>query len=147
MIIDEKTDLELVKKFFTKDRFVALSGIEIDTVSEESATVSVAIDERHENANGYVQGGLIYTLADFAFAVLSNYTHPATVTQGGNIQYLRPAKGKKLTAMAREIERAGHNSVCEVLITDDANQTVAVAHFNGFVKDIDKKEMMERLSK
>ena len=49
--------------------------------------------------------------------------------------------------MAREIERAGHNSVCEVLITDDANQTVAVAHFNGFVKDIDKKEMMERLSK
>ena len=147
MFIDEKTDLEIVRKFFTKDKFVALAGIEIDAVSETEATVSARIDERHQNANGCVQGGMLYTLADFAFAVLSNYTHPATVTQAGNISYLRPALGGRITATAREVERAGHNTVCEVVIKDDTSQTVAVAHFNGFVKDIDKKELWEKLSK
>ena len=147
MFIDEKTDLEIVRKFFTKDKFVALSGIEIDAVSSTSATVSVRIDERHQNANGCVQGGMLYTLADFAFAVLSNYVHPVTVTQAGNISYLRPGFSGKITATAREVECVGHNSVCEVVIKDDTNQTLAVAHFNGFVKEIDRKELWEKLSK
>lgn len=147
MLIDEKTDLELVKKFFTNDKFVDLAGIEIDSVSEENAVVSAKIDTRHQNANGFVQGGMLYTLADFAFAVLSNYKHPATVTQCGNISYLRPAQGERITATARELERAGHNTVCEVRIQDDKAQTVAIAHFNGFVKDMDKQQLWEKLSK
>lgn len=147
MIIDEKTDLEIVRKFFTKDKFVRLAGIEIDAVSEERAVVSANADERHENANGCVQGGMLYTLADFAFAVISNYKHPATVTQGGHIQYLRPAKIGKLTATAWETERAGHNSVCEVRIVDATGQVVAVAHFNGFIKEMDKEELWKKLSK
>ncbi|MBR2024004.1 MAG: PaaI family thioesterase, partial [Clostridia bacterium] len=106
-------NVERMKKFFTKDEYVALSGITIDAVNEDSAVVSVQLENKHCNANGFAQGGLIYTLADFAFAVLSNYNHPVSVTQCGNISYLRPGTGKKLIATAREVERAGHNSVCE----------------------------------
>ena len=147
MILDETKDLEIVKKFFMNDNFARLVGIEIDSVSEERAVVSVKVDERHENANSCVQGGMLYTLADFAFAVISNYKHPVTVTQGGHIQYLRPATGTKLTATAWETERVGHNSVCEVRIVDDTEQTVAVAHFNGFVKEINKEQLWGKLSK
>ncbi len=147
MWIDEKSDLEIVKKFFKKDKFVALAGIEIDEVTEEKAVVSAKVEDCHENANGCVQGGMLYTMADFAFAVLSNYKHPATVTQVGSISYLRPAKGKRITAIARESERAGHNSICEVVIKDDNDVTVAIAHFNGFVKDMDKQQLIEKLSK
>ena len=146
MFVDEKQDLEIVKKFFTKDKFVQLAGIEIESISQEKAVVSAKIDDRHENANGCVQGGMLYTLADFAFAVLSNYLHPATVTQCGNISYLRPAKGSKITATVWEEERAGHNSVCAVRLQDDTGVTVAMAQFNGFIKEIDKQELWKKLS-
>lgn len=140
-------NVELLKKFFTKDKYVALSGITIDEVDEDSAVVSVQLGEKHCNANGFAQGGLIYTLADFAFAVLSNYKHPATVTQCGNISYLRPATGEKLTATAREVERAGHHNVCEVLIKNDSGKTVAIAQFNGFIKEMEEEELWKEISK
>lgn len=140
-------NVERMKKFFTKDEYVALSGITIDAVNEDSAVVSVQLENKHCNANGFAQGGLIYTLADFAFAVLSNYNHPVSVTQCGNISYLRPGTGKKLIATAREVERAGHNSVCEVVIENDDGTTVAIAHFNGFIKEVDKEKFWEELSK
>ena len=128
--------MEKIRQFFEKDRFVALSGIVIESVSEEEAVVSAEINENHLNANGSVQGGMLYTLADFAFAVLGNYKHPATVTQVGSISYIRPALTKKITATARETERAGHTCICEVTIKNDEDKTVCVAHFNGFVKEI-----------
>lgn len=139
----KKTDLERIKKFFAKDEYATLSGISIDGVDDERAVVSVKLSSNHYNANGCAQGGLIYTLADFAFAVLSNYKHPATVTQGGDIRYLLPGTGEKLIATAREVARAGRNSVCEVVIENDDGKTVAVAQFNGFIKEMDKQTFWE----
>ena len=88
----------LIRCFFEADEFVKLAGIEIAEITEEKAVITAKIGKQHLNANGSVQGGMLYTLADFAFAVISNYKHPVTVTQGGHIQYLRPATGTKLTA-------------------------------------------------
>lgn len=129
-------DLQTVRRFFEKDKFVALSGIEIESVTEEEAVVSAKINENHLNANGCVQGGMLYTLADFAFAVICNCKHPITVTQVGNISYIRPGFTEKITAYARETERAGKTCLCEVVIKDADNQTLCIAHFNGFIKEI-----------
>ncbi len=137
-------DLETVRRFFEKDKFVKLSGIVIESVSNEEAVVSAEIGENHLNANGSVQGGMLYTLADFAFAVLSNYKHPITVTQVGNISYVRPAFSKKITATARETDRAGHTCLCEVTVKGDDDTTLCVAHFNGFVKEIDETELRKK---
>ena len=126
---------QLLIESFKKDKFAELAGIEIEEITEESATVSVKLDERHLNAIGFVQGGMLYTLADFAFAVLGNYLHSVTVTQGGRIDYVRPAKTSFLKATATEIIRTGHNTVCDVVITDDEGKTVCLCRFNGFVKE------------
>lgn len=138
------TDLELVKRIFEDDGFVKLSGAEIVDVSKESAVVRAEIFKRHLNANGSVQGGMLYTLADFAFAVLQNYLHPITVTQCGNISYVRPAVTKYITATAVEIVRVGHNTVCEVTVRDDNDETVCVCSFNGFVKDVPMSVLKEK---
>ena len=127
---------EILKKYFAKDGYVKLSGIEIAEITEEKAVVCAKVQPHHLNGNGFVQGGMLYTLADFAFAVLSNYLHPMTVTQGGQITYLRPAKTELLTATATETARAGHNTVSEVVIQDDAGTVMCICHFNGFVKDV-----------
>lgn len=144
MEIDE---IKAMKNFFKNDKFVQLAGIEIAQISKTQAVVSAEIKPEHLNANGCVQGGMLYTLADFAFAVLGNFLHPITVTQCGHINYLRPASTKKIVATAKETERAGKNTLCEVVIRDEAGQTVCVCNFNGFIKELDRNELLEKYSK
>ncbi len=131
-------DLEWLKNFFEKDGFVKLAGIEIVEATEEKAVVRAKISDEHRNAGGAVQGGMLYTLADFAFAVLANYLHPVTVTQVGQISYVKAAMTDEVTATAVEKIRSGHTTVSEVTIRDGAGQVVCVCNFNGFVKDIQK---------
>lgn len=133
--MDEK---EILKEYFKKDQFVAIAGIEIEEITQEKAVVSAEIEEKHLNANGFVQGGMLYTLADFAFAVLGNYLHPVTVTQGGHIHYIKASQAKKIFAVATETVRSGRNTVCEVKITDELNQIVCICQFNGFIKEVAK---------
>ena len=138
------TDEELVKRIFEDDGYVKLSGMEIVEVSNEQAVVRADIGKEHCNAKGSVQGGMLYTLADFAFAVLANYLHPMTVTQCGHINYVRAAVTKSITAVAKETVRAGHNTISEVVIYDDKNEVCCICNFNGFVKDVDKEELKEK---
>lgn len=131
---------ELLKEFFKDDGFVSLAGIELVSVDETCAVVKAEIRREHLNANGCVQGGMLFTMADFAFAALANYLHPATVTQGGQISYIRAAYTSTVTATAKELVRAGHNCVYEVILRDDKGETVCVCTFNGFIKEIPHKD-------
>lgn len=135
--------LGLLGKVFVNDRFVELAGIKIESADGERAVVSAEIGSEHLNASGNVQGGMLFTLADFAFAVLSNYLHPVTVTQCGHISYIRPGKTSRVTAEAREKVRAGHNTVCYVTIRDDRDEIICECEFNGFVKDVSDEELAE----
>ena len=139
--------IDALHTFFKADKYVEASNIKIEEVNEEKAVIVADIDERHLNANGCVQGGMLYTIADFAFAVLGNYLHPSTVTQTGQITYLRPAFTKRLKAVAKEKERAGHCTVCETVVYDENDKVLCVCSFNGFIKEITKQEFIERVNK
>ena len=138
------TDEELVKRIFEDDGYVKLSGLEIVEVTSNHATVRADIGKEHCNATGCVQGGMLYTLADFAFAVHANYLHPMTVTQCGHINYIRAAVTGSVTAVAKETVRSGHNTISEVIIYDDKNEVCCVCNFNGFVKDIDEEVLKKK---
>lgn len=138
------TNEELTCKIFEHDGFVKLSGAKVVALDENRAIVRADIEEKHRNANGCVQGGMLYTVADFAFALLSNYLHPVTVTQSGHISYIRAAYTSFITATATETVRAGHNTVSEVIVRDENEQIVCVCNFNGFVKDADREELKKR---
>ncbi len=130
------TDVEKIEQFFEKDGFARLAGVKILSVDNEKAVITAKITDEHRNACGAVQGGMLYTVADFAFAVLGNHLHPTTVTQVGQISYVKAAFTEEITATATEIVRAGHTTVSQVVITDDKGQIVCTATFNGFVKEV-----------
>ena len=138
------TKEELTRKMFEKDAYVKLSGIEIVEIMDESVTVRAKIQAEHLNANGAVQGGMLYTLADFAFAVHANHLHPMTVTQGGHINYIRAAITDEVTATAVERVRSGHNTVSEVVVRNGVGETVCICTFNGFVKDVAREELEKK---
>lgn len=129
-------DLNKIKKFFERDRFVKICGIEIISVGEGTSECSLKISDMHLNSADLVQGGAIYTLADFAFAVAANSEGRLTLTMNNNISYLRPAKGTTLIAKAKKISSTTSTCLYEVEVTDELNTYVAHATVNGFIKDI-----------
>ena len=138
------TDVELTKRIFDHDQFVKVLGAEILELTEEKAVIRAPITESCFNANCTAQGGMLYTLADYAFALHANLIHPMSVTQCGHIDYVRAARPPYVTAEAREKVRAGRNTVSEVILRDAAGEIVCVCTFNGFVKDVDKAALEEK---
>ena len=64
---------EEIVRFFEKDRFAAETGAVIDEIDDRYARYSLTLEAKHKNALGAVMGGVYFTLADFAFAVASNW--------------------------------------------------------------------------
>ena len=77
-------------------------------------------------------GGAIYTLADFAFAVASNFDKDrAAVSIAGNALFLSATKGEILYAQARLLRDGRNNCFYEVTVTDDLERKIAVVSFTG----------------
>lgn len=124
--------VEEAREFFYKDKFAVITGVTLDELTEEEAVCSLEIIDDHRNAYGGVMGGVIFTLADFAFAVLSNQIHQLTVAQQVDIHYLSAPKGKKLIAKATCRKSGRTSSIVNVDISDDTGRDVAQFIGTGF---------------
>lgn len=119
-----KTKEELIE-YFKGDLFAMNMGAEIDGVTETGAVCTLALHDGHRNARGVVMGGVLFTLADFAFAVAANAHGIPTVTFTSQIHFLTPARGDTLRAEA-ELVRDG-KTACHyrVTVSDGAGRAVA----------------------
>lgn len=126
------TELEEAREFFIKDRYAMVTtGIEIEEVGERYAKCSLKLDERHMNATGHVMGGAIYTLADFVFAVATNFKQLVTVTTVSQISYLGAAKGDTLYGESKLLKDGKRTCFYEIHITDNLGNAVAVVSTSG----------------
>ncbi len=124
--------LEEAREFFKDDKFATNNGVKLDELNEESCTCSLELTDIHRNAYGAVMGGAIFTLADYAFAVLSNHLHKPTVGQQVNINYLSSSKGNKLFAHATCRKNGRTTSVINVDINDELGKDIAQFIGTGF---------------
>lgn len=125
-----------MREKFALDRFaIEQAGIEIEQAQEGYARCAMAITPSHLNAEGAVMGGAIFTLADFAFAVAANAGRPNTVSLSADIAFLRPGRGKLLTAQARCLKDGRHVCYGQVSITDDQDRLIASVTATGFRKE------------
>ena len=123
MTIDE------LRTFFRNDRVAMNFGCEIVEADNQHSVVTIDVDERHLNGNNCVQGGVMFTLADFACAVAANADELAFVSADGNISYFSAGTGKKLIAEAKVIRRGKTLVFCEALLTDENGRNIAKASF------------------
>jgi len=98
------------------------------------AVVQMEITDNHLNGVDMVQGGAIFTLADYAFAAASNYGGVVTVGVNVNISFLKPPAGKTITAEAREISAGRKVSHVHIDVFDENRDLVAVVHGTGYRK-------------
>lgn len=125
--------LEEVRERFSHDRFATVNGAVIDAVEEGYAKCSMELNDTHRNAMGAVMGGAVFTLADFAFAVASNWNKAPQVSLNASISFLGRAKGGKLIAEARKIKEGRKTCYFEVMVVDELGSQVAHMTTNGFV--------------
>ena len=123
---------EEAREYFKHDLFAYHRGMVLEELGEDYAVCSVPVHEELQNANGGIMGGAIFTLADLAFAALSNQIHKPTVAQQVNIVFLNSPKGTRLFARS-EIKKNGRTtSVINVLVTDDTGRDIAQFTGVGF---------------
>jgi len=135
--IDDVVELETqaLKDFFLHDEFARQNGIEIIDIGKGYARTQVHIEPRHLNAGGGVQGGVLFTLADLAFAAATNSHGTLTVTTTANITFVRGAKAGIITAEAHELVNHRHLPFCEVHVTDESGNLLAIFTASGYRKE------------
>jgi acyl-CoA thioesterase len=102
-------------------------GIEIVDVRPGYARLRMAVRPDFLNGHQICHGGLMFTLADSAFAFACNSYNINAVAAGCSIEFLRPVQGGDiLTAEAIEQTLSGRNGIYDIRVTNRANETVAM---------------------
>lgn len=127
--------LEQIRDTFAADRFATdAAGCEIRLAEPGHAICAMTLQPHHLNVAGTPQGGAIFTLADFAFAVAVNaYAETVTVSLQHDITFLSPAKGSEVIAEAKRVRSGRSTCFYTVSVTDDLGSAVANMTVNGFV--------------
>ncbi len=128
----DSENLGKAREFFSGDLYATeTTGIVIDEVGEHYARCSLEISRKHQNAYGGVMGGATFTLADYTFAVASNFNQPQTVSVTSQINFIGMAKGKKLISEARLIKDGRSTCLYTIEITDELGTKVAFVTISG----------------
>lgn len=115
--------------YFQHDQLAKGLGVQLLHADQGCAQLRCDIHLSHQNGLGGVHGGVIFSLADIAFAVACN-THGGTaVGIQASIHYLnKPALGA-LLVQATEISRKSKLAYYQVDVTDQHG--TLIAQFQG----------------
>lgn len=102
-------------------------GIEIDVTVAGTARARMKIRDDMVNGLGVCHGGLVFTLADTAFAFACNGYDQQTFAASCHIDFLRPAKlGDELLAIASEDYRGRRSGYYSVSVRNQDDKVVAL---------------------
>ncbi len=108
------------------DRASPWIGMRLDTIDEGRSKMSLVVQDHHVNGHDICHGGIIFTLADSAFAFACNSRNQNTVAQHNSITYISPGKlGDTLTADAKEVSLSGRSGIYDVTVTNQNNDVIA----------------------
>lgn len=126
--IDPQTLAEMTARAMTEhDGCTQALGMRLEAVGPGQASLSMTVRAEFLNGHRTCHGGMIFALADSAFAFACNTDNHVTVAAGCSIEYLRPAfEGQVLRADARMQARAGRQGVCDVAVSNDKGEMVAM---------------------
>ena len=111
-------------------------GIRIEEVREDYARVSMAVRADMLNGHGLAHGGMIFALADTAFAYVCNGANHASVAAQASIVFLdKVREGETLIAEATEVAREGRAGVTRVAVRV-AEDGRTVAEFTGYSRTL-----------
>ncbi|WP_344051536.1 hydroxyphenylacetyl-CoA thioesterase PaaI [Microbacterium lacus] len=114
------------KAMMARDLASASLGMVVEHDEPGRAVVSMLVREDMTNGFGITHGGLVFALADTAFAIACNEDERITVAQGADITFLTSTvAGQTLTATAVRRARRGRVGLYDVTVADETGDVVA----------------------
>ncbi|NUP75323.1 MAG: hotdog fold thioesterase [Sinomonas sp.] len=114
---------QLAHPILTDDYATEWMGLEVLALGDGSATVCTTLRREMLNGFGIAHGGMIFAIADSAFALACNPHSPheddntITVAAGVDVNFLAPAHvGERITAVAARRAQAGRSGLYDVQV-------------------------------
>ena len=110
-------------------------GIVIEEARHRYARVSMVVRKDMLNGHGIAHGGMIFALADSAFAYVCNGGNHASVAAQASVVFLdKASEGETLVAEAKEVAREGRAGVTHVSVRTAGGR--ATAEFTGYSRTL-----------
>jgi acyl-CoA thioesterase len=110
-------------------------GIVIEEARAGYARISMKLRPDMLNGHGIAHGGMVFALADTAFAYVCNGANHASVAAQASIVFLdKAAEGETLVAEGEEIAREGRAGVTRVSVRTSDGRTIA--EFTGYSRTL-----------
>ena len=110
-------------------------GIRIEEARAGYARVSMTVRAEMLNGHGIVHGGMVFALADTAFAYVCNGRNEKTVAAQASVVFLGSAgRGETLVAEAEEAAVQGRSGVTRVSVRTLEGR--AIAEFTGYSRTV-----------
>lgn len=127
----EHDAMELARRcartLFERDPASNALGMRLLSVAPGVARLGMSVRADMLLGHGTCHGGLIFTLADSAFAIACNSHDRATVALGCSIEYIAPAQlGDTLTADCHEQNRGGRTGHYAVRVENQQGRLIAL---------------------
>ena len=123
---------KVARKMYLQDNASRSLGFVIDEVRPGFARLSMTVRGDMVNGHKLCHGGIIFTLADSAFAFACNSYNQSAVAQHNDITFCAPGRlGDVLTAKAVEVTKTGRSGVYDVTVTNQDGIVIAVMRGNS----------------
>jgi acyl-CoA thioesterase len=123
----QRTAEGVAQALYGQDRASQSLGMVITRIAPGEAELTMQVRADMTNGHHICHGGLVFSLADSAFAFACNSHGDSTVAASASIDFLAPAReGDTLTATARELWRGGRSGLYEVVVANQRGEPVAL---------------------
>jgi acyl-CoA thioesterase len=112
---------------WSRDHATRALGMRLEAIAPGRAVLSMPVRRDMVNGHALCHGGLIFTLADSAFAYACNSHNHNTVASACHIDFLAPVReGDVLEAEAEERSLTGRTGVYDITVRVRGGKTVAL---------------------
>ena len=119
--------MTLQERLNNDDRFAKSIGAQLVEVCDGYACAKLTVAEQHLNGAGVCQGGVIYTLADLAFAAVANCHGILSLGISNTITFIKSAQlGETINAEC--IEQVNHHKLpyCDIKVSNEHGEILAI---------------------
>ncbi len=119
--------MTLQERLNNDDRFAKSIGARLVEVSEGYARAELTVTGHHLNGAGVCQGGVIYTLADLAFAAVANSHGILSLGISNTITFIKSVQlGEKIKAEC--LEQVNHHRLpyCDIKVSNQQGEAIAM---------------------
>jgi acyl-CoA thioesterase len=128
-------NLDQIRQHMEQDPFARFLGIELLELREGYSKMTLTVEEHMLNFHGVPHGGVIFSLADAAFAAACNSYGQAAVALNVSINFLAAVgAGTCLYAEATEEHLGGRTGLYRLAVTAEDGTLVALCHGTAYRK-------------